>query len=83
MSARAIVSAFRGNLEPITLHSAAGASILWLGVVVREWPRLTAFGPICGEAQGLLGHCPLCFPAAALTGLALAGAVALSRRRSN
>lgn len=82
MSARAIFIAVRNNLEELTLHSAAGASILWLGVVIREWPKLSSIGAICGDSSAFLGHCPLCYPAAALTGLALAGAFALSRRQS-
>lgn len=68
------------QLELITLHSALGAAVLWIGVLVREWPELTAFGRLCGEAQTLFGHCPLCFPAAALTIVAFAGAAALVGR---
>lgn len=81
MSARAVFIAVRNNLEELTLHSAAAASALWMGVVIREWPKLSTFGAICGDTGAFLGHCPLCYPAAALTGLALAGAFALSRRR--
>lgn len=68
------------QLEIITLHSALGAAALWIGVLIREWPQLTADARLCGEAVALLGHCPLCFPAAALTIVAFAGAAALLGR---
>lgn len=68
------------RLELITLHSALGAVALWMGVVIREWPQLTAFGELCGERGMLFGHCPLCLPAAALTIVAFAGAAALVGR---
>jgi len=68
------------QLELITLHSALGAAALWAGVLVREWPQLTSLGRLCGEAQSLFGHCPLCFPAAALTIVAFAGAATLLGR---
>ncbi|MFZ4606414.1 MAG: hypothetical protein ACOYM5_09165 [Caulobacter sp.] len=70
------------RLELITLHAALGAAALWIGVIVREWPQLTAYGEFCGEPLALLGHCPLCFPAAALTIVAFAGAAALLGRDS-
>jgi hypothetical protein len=47
--------------------------VLW-----QELPRL-AYGPLCSEAQGLFGHCPLCAPAAILTLISLAGGVQLMR----
>ncbi len=68
------------RLELITLHSALGAAVLWIGIVIREWPQLTAYGRICGETVALFGHCPLCFPAAALTIMAFAGAATLLGR---
>jgi len=68
------------QLELVTLHSALGAAALWIGVVVREWPQLTAYGRICGETAALFGHCPLCYPAAALTLVAFTGAAILLRR---
>jgi hypothetical protein len=68
------------QLELITLHSTLGALALWLGVLIREWPQLTAYGVFCGEPQTLFGHCPLCFPAAALTVVAMAGMATLARR---
>lgn len=69
------------QLELITLHSTFGALALWLGVVIREWPRLTIYGRLCGDdSQYLFGHCPLCWPAAALTVVALAGLVTLAGR---
>ena len=45
----------------------------WLAVLISQAPRLTAFGPICGEARGLglLAHCPLCYVALSLTLLAV------------
>jgi hypothetical protein len=67
-------------LETVTLHSGVGALVLWLAVLANEWPRLTALGRICGEPRALLGHCPLCWPAAVLTAVALAGAVLLASR---
>ena len=47
-----------------------GAIAAWTQALITEWPRLTAFGPICSEASGFLGlggHCPACYVAAALT----------------
>jgi len=69
-------------LVTVTLHSGLGALVLWSAVLAQAWPRLTALGPICGEPQALLGHCPLCWPAAALTAVAIAGAVVLASRRA-
>lgn len=81
MQVRALTKlANTAQLELITLHSALGAAALWIGVIVREWPQLTAYGRICGETVALFGHCPLCFPAAALTIVAFAGAAALLGR---
>lgn len=68
MTARALVS--RPALEQAALHSTFGAIILWTGVLIREWPLMTAGGVLCGEPEGLLAHCALCWPAAALTGVA-------------
>lgn len=68
----------RRSLEAITLHSGAGAAALWLAVLWQELPRL-AYGPLCSEAQGLLGHCPLCLPAAVLTLVSFVGGVQLVR----
>ena len=53
----------------------AGAGLVWTSVLALAWPRLMLAGQICSHAhQGLLDHCPLCYPAAALTvvGVALA-----------
>lgn len=61
------------NLELVTLHSTFGAIALWVGVLVREWPQLTTYGRLCDEASGILGHCPLCLPAAALTAVSVTG----------
>lgn len=47
-----------------------GAIAAWTQALITEWPRLTAFGPICSEASGFLGlggHCPACYVAAALS----------------
>lgn len=74
MNVRAMAA--RAPMETITLHSGAGALALWLAVLWQEAPRW-AYGPICGEASGLLGHCPLCAPAAVLTLISLAGAARL------
>ena len=76
MTFRALTA--RRPLEAITLHSGAGAAALWLAVLWQELPRL-AYGPLCSEAQGLFGHCPLCAPAAILTLISLAGGVQLMR----
>lgn len=69
MQVRALVSP--STLEQAALHSTLGAIVLWSGVLVREWPLLAAGGPLCGEPDGLFGHCALCWPAAAMTGVAL------------
>jgi len=69
MPVRALVSL--STLEQAALHSTLGAIVLWMGVLIREWPVLATGGVMCGEPEGLLGHCALCWPAAALTGLAL------------
>lgn len=74
------VLAARPLFETITLHSGAGGLALWLAVLWNEAPRW-AYGPICGEARGLLDHCPLCAPAAVLTLVSLAGAVRLYQLR--
>ena len=64
-----------------TALATLAASFLWLWVLILEWPRLAA-GPLCGEAVGIFGHCPLCYPAAGFTALAVAGGlVMLDRRR--
>ena len=70
MHTRAIVSPV--GLEQAALHSTLGAIVLWSGVLIREWPQLAAGAPLCGEPNSILGHCALCWPAAGLTGLALA-----------
>ncbi|MFZ5670745.1 MAG: hypothetical protein ACOY4K_14745 [Pseudomonadota bacterium] len=67
------------TLKDITLHSGLGALALWTTVLWTELPKL-AYGPICGDATGLLGHCPLCLPAAVLTLASLAGLATLAGR---
>jgi hypothetical protein len=47
------------------------AVALWTGILISEWPRLTAVGVICGESTGYSGHCPACYVAAALTLVAI------------
>ncbi len=74
MNVRALTA--KAPLEAITLHSGAGALVLWFAVLWNEAPRW-AYGAICSEAQGLIGHCPLCLPAAALTVISLAGGLRL------
>ncbi len=64
--------------------SLAGASALFGGVMIWRQMTLaaaTAYGPICGgHGQSLLGHCPACYAALALTGLGVAaGMRALAR----
>ena len=83
MPARALANLpVTARLEAITGHSALGAVALWLGVLVGDWPELTAYGRLCAEAQTVLGHCPLCAPAAVLSAAAFAGAVSLWVRNS-
>lgn len=77
MQVRALVSP--SALEQAALHSTLGAIVLWSGVLLREWPLLAAGGSLCGEPEGLLGHCVLCWPASALTGVALTLLVAAFR----
>lgn len=77
MQVRALVSP--SMLEQAALHGALGAIILWSGVLIREWPRLAAGGLLCGEPDGLFGHCALCWPAAGMTGIAL-GLLAMTFR---
>jgi len=63
----------RGSiLRTATLLWGLTAGFLWLWVFMLEASRLAA-GPLCSEASGLLGHCPLCYPAAVASGMALAG----------
>lgn len=66
-------------IEQAALHATLGAILLWSGILVREWPILAAGGPLCGEPNSLFGHCPLCWPAAALTGMALTLLIAAFR----
>jgi hypothetical protein len=77
MFARAIDRTVR--LDQIALHSGLGAGALWLGVLFNAAPRLAAGGTICGEPTFLLGHCPLCWPAAVLTAVSLAAIIRLRR----
>lgn len=79
MNVRALAA--RAPMETITLHSAAGALALWLAVLWNQAQQASPFGPLCGEASTLAGHCPLCIPAAVLTGVSLAGAARLLLRR--
>ena len=76
MSVRALASS--AQLEQVTLHATLGALALSLGVLVREWPQLDSYGRLCGEPQSLFGHCPLCWPAAALTVVSIAGLTLLA-----
>ena len=57
------------TLTPETLVPMA----TFLATMLGGW----AYGAICSEAQGLIGHCPLCLPAAALTVISLAGGLRL------
>lgn len=54
-------------IEQVALNSTFGAIILWTSVLVSEWFLSPAAGFICREPGALLGHCALCWPAAALT----------------
>lgn len=57
----------RSQINAAGLASGGAALALWGGILVAEWPRLTAIGMICGEDSSLFGHCAACYPAAALT----------------
>jgi hypothetical protein len=57
----------RSHIQTAGLASGGAALALWGGILVAEWPRLTAIGMICGEESSLFGHCAACYPAAALT----------------
>lgn len=78
MSVRALANS--PQLELVTLHATLGALALWLGVLVREWPQLVTWGRLCGEPLSLFGHCPMCWPAAALTVVSVAGLTLLVAR---
>jgi hypothetical protein len=78
MSVRALANS--AQLELVTLHATIGALVLWTGVLVREWPQLVTYGRLCGEPQSLFGHCPMCWPAAALTVVSVAGLSLLAAR---
>jgi len=58
------------SLASVRALLGVGALAAWTQALITSWPRLTAFGPICGESSGLLGfvgHCPACYVGAALT----------------
>jgi len=55
--------------------SGLSAVALWAVIGADMWARAQALGPICGE-RGLLDHCPLCWPAAALTAISVASLLA-------
>ncbi len=78
MSVRALANS--AQLELVALHATIGALVLWVGVLVREWPQLVTYGRLCGEPQSLFGHCPMCWPAAALTVVSVAGLSLLAAR---
>ena len=78
MSVRALANS--AQLELVTLHATIGALVLWMGVLVREWPQLVTYGRLCGEPESLFGHCPMCWPAAALTVVSVAGLSLLAAR---
>jgi len=61
------------RLDARTTGAVAGlsAAALWTGILIYEWPRLTALGVICGEPPAHLGHCAACYVAAALTLVAI------------
>jgi hypothetical protein len=67
-------------IEATALASGLGAAGLWLAVLITQWDRLTAYGALCAESVGFLGHCPLCYPAAALSLLSVAMAGVSLRR---
>ena len=58
------------SLASVRALLGAGAIAAWTQALITSWPRLTAFGPICGEASGMFGlsgHCPACSVAVALS----------------
>lgn len=67
MTARALTS--QPAIDQLALSSTFGAIVLWTGVLASEWFLSPADGVICGEPVALLGHCALCWPAAALTAI--------------
>lgn len=81
--ARAIAATSRLNGWAPAAAVLASASVLWGWALALAWPQLMLAGQICSQThQSLFDHCPLCYPAAALTlaGLALAGREVLRRR---
>jgi hypothetical protein len=76
-----VKTAVRPAPPALELLASFTALALWTAILIREWPRLTAPGPICGEPHmSLLDHCPLCYPAAAATLAAMALIIRRARR---
>jgi hypothetical protein len=67
----------------VTLVAGSGAAAIWAGVLAKEWPRLMLAGTLCSEAESSLGHCWACYPAAALTLLAIGGGIAWLAQAAN
>lgn len=70
----------RAFLRAVTMASALGALTIWGWVLANQWPRLLYGSGLCGGGDSSLIHCVACYPAAALTGVALGGALMLGRR---
>lgn len=68
-------------LAATALASGGGAALLWGKILSDAWPTLFLQGTICGRTEGFLAHCPLCLPAAVLTGIALAAVFTLIQSR--
>jgi len=66
--------------EAVTTASALGALALWGWVLATQWPRLLYGSSLCGGDAASLGHCLACYPATALTGVAVIGSIILRRR---
>jgi hypothetical protein len=69
----------RSAFVAVTAATALGAVALWGRVLAEQWPRLLYGSSLCGGDAASVGHCLACYSAAALTGIALAGAMRLGR----
>lgn len=76
---RAALSLPDTRLRLIAGLSSISAGFLWLWVAILSYGR-GLNGPLCGEADGLLGHCSLCYSAALATVVAAAAWTARLRR---
>ena len=70
-----LAALFSDPLKLAGLGCGLSAAGLWGTIGADLFARAQALGPICG-GRGLLDHCPLCWPAAALTAFSLASLLA-------